>query len=131
MHAYTVDQLKKNRASVLVFGGTEADRRAFALAAAQHFREEGALVEARDAAALDKALGHDKGVVYVPDACALPPATQREVVRLLREREERPKLVLGLPMQPAAALDKGLLRDDLHYWLRTAVVDVKARATRR
>lgn len=130
MHAYTPDQLKKNRACVLVFGGTEADRKAFALAAAQHFPDEGALVEARDADALAKALGHDRGVVYVPDASALPPATQREVVRLLREREERPKLVLGLPMQPDAALDKGLLRDDLHFWLRAAQVDVKGRARR-
>lgn len=128
--ASTLDALKKNRVSTLLFGGAEADRRAVAVAASQELPGAG-LVEARDAAALERALGNPRAVVYVPDVTALPAATQRLVVRVLREREERPKLVLGLGSSPQAALDKGQLTEDLHFWLAASTVEVKARPVRR
>jgi hypothetical protein len=53
------------------------------------------------------------------------------VVRVLREKEERPKLVLGLSMSPDTALEKGTLTEDLKYWLSRSTIDVKARASRR
>jgi len=61
----------------------------------------------------------------VPDASALPPATQREVVRVLREQEERPRFVFGLPTSVETANEKGGLTDDLRYWLRSATIDVR------
>ena len=127
METYSAEQLKKNRAAVMVFGGSEADRRAFATQAALAFPEEGPLIEARDEATLKRAIGVGRGVVYVPDATQLTDGLQREVVRSLREKEERPKLVFGLPLAPDAAREKGLIRDDLHYWLRRGQVDVKAK----
>ena len=93
---WSTDALKKNRVSTLLFGGSEADRRAFAQAATQALEGAG-LVEAKDAVALERSLANARAVVYVPDVTAIPPATQRAVVKALREREERPKLVLGLP----------------------------------
>ena len=131
METYSPDQLKKNRAAVMVFGGSEADRRAFAAQAAQAFPDEGPLVEVRDEAGLKRAIGVGKGVVYVPDATQLTDGLQREVVRSLREKEERPKLVFGLPLSPDAAREKGLIREDLHYWFRRGQVDVKAKAAPR
>lgn len=62
---------------------------------------------------------------------ALPPSTQRAVVRVLREREERPKLVFGLPTSPDTAFEKGGLTEDLRYWLAQSTVDVKSRGGRR
>ncbi len=127
---WSLDALKKNRVSALVYGGTEADRRAFAMAASQEFEGAG-FIEAKDAGAVERALGNPRAVVYVPDVTALPPATQRGVVRVLREREERPKLVLGIPTSPDTAVDKGGLTEDLRYWLSASTIDVKARASRR
>lgn len=127
---YSIDALKKNRVSALLFGGTEADRRAVAVAATQELAGAG-LIEAKDAEALDQALSNSRAVVYVPDVTAIPPAAQRAVVRLLREREERPKLVFGLPTSPETAAQKGGLTEDLRFWLTHSTVDVKARASRR
>lgn len=127
---YSLDALKKNRVSTLLYGGTEADRRALAVAAAQGLEGAG-LIEAKDAAALERAVGNPRAVVYVPDVTVIPPVTQRLVVRLLREREERPKLVLGLPTSPETAAQKGLLTDDLRYWLAPSTVEVKGRSSRR
>jgi hypothetical protein len=127
---WSIDALKKNRVSTLLYGGAEADRRNFAVAAAQELDHAG-LIEARDAAAVERALGNPKVVVYVPDVTALPPSTQRAVVRILREREERPKLVFGLPTSPDTAFEKGGLTEDLRYWLSQSTVDVKSRGGRR
>ena len=127
---YSLDALKKNRVSALLYGGTEADRRALAVAATQEIAGAG-LIEAKDADALERAVTNSRAVVYVPDVTVLPPATQRFVVRILREREERPKLVLGLPTSPETAAQKGGLTEDLRYWLTHSTVDVKARSSRR
>ena len=127
---YSLDALKKNRVSALLYGGTEADRRALAVAATEEIAGAG-LIEAKDAAALERAVTDSRAVVYVPDVTVLPPATQRFVVRILREREERPKLVLGLPTSPETAAQKGGLTEDLRFWLTHSTVDVKARSSRR
>ena len=127
---YSLDALKKNRVSTLLYGGTEGDRRALAVAATQELEGAG-LVEAKDADALERAVGNARAVVYVPDVTVIPPVTQRFLVRLLREREERPKLVLGLPTSPETAAQKGVLTEDLRFWLAHSTVDVKARASRR
>ncbi len=127
---YSIDALKKNRVSALLFGGTEADRRAVAVAATQELAGAG-LIEAKDAGALDRALSNSCAVVYVPDVTVIPAAAQRAVVRLLREREERPKLVFGLPTSPETAAQKGGLTEDLRFWLAHSTVDVKARVSRR
>lgn len=127
---YSLDALKKNRVSALLYGGTEADRRALAVAATEQLAGAG-LIEAKDTDSLERAVTNSRAVVYVPDVTVLPPATQRFVVRILREKEERPKLVLGLPTSPETAAQKGGLTDDLRYWLTHSTVDVKARASRR
>lgn len=124
---WTTDALKKNRVSTLLYGGSEADRRAFAQTATQHLEGAG-FVEAKDAATLERSLSNARAVVYVPDVTVLPPATQRVVVKTLREREERPKLVLGLPTTPETAAEKGGLTEDLRYWLSRSTVDVRSRA---
>lgn len=129
MH-WTTDALKKNRVSALVYGGTEAERKAFAQAATESIEGAG-LVEARDAVTLERALTNTKAVIYVPDVAILPPVTQRTVVRVLREREERPKVVIGLTTTPETALEKGALTEDLKFWLGRSTVDVKSRSGRR
>jgi hypothetical protein len=124
---YSLDALKKNRVSTLLYGGTEADRRALAVAATQELEGAG-LIEAKDAEALERSITSSRAVVYVPDITLISPVTQRFVVRMLREREERPKLVLGLPTTPETAAQKGGLTEDLRYWLTHSTVEVKARA---
>jgi hypothetical protein len=126
---YSLDALKKNRVSALLFGGTEGDRRALAVAASLEL-DGAALLEAKDAQSLERALGNPRAVVYVPDVTVIPPVTQRLLVKVLREREERPKLVLGLPTTPETAAQKGGLTEDLRYWLAHSTLDVKARARR-
>lgn len=130
MTTYALDALKKNRVSMLLFGGSEAERRAFASSVPPEL-DGAAFVEARDAAALEKTFNQTKSVVYVPDVAALPPVSQRALVRVLREKEERSKYVIGLGTSPDTALEKGALTEDLRFWLRQATVDVKARAARR
>lgn len=127
---WTTDALKKNRVSTIVFGGTEADRRAFAEAAVEALDGAG-FIEAKDAAAVERSLTSSRAVIYVPDLAVLSPTAQRAVVRVLREKEERPKLVLGLSMTPETALEKGALTEDLKYWLGRSTVDVKSRGARR
>lgn len=128
--SYSLDALKKNRVSALLYGGTEADRRACAVAATEELEGSG-LIEAKDGEALERSFTNARAVVYVPDVTVIPPVTQRAVVRLLREREERPKLVFGLPTSPETAAQKGGLTEDLRYWLSHSTVDVKARQSRR
>jgi DNA-binding transcriptional LysR family regulator len=127
---YSLEALKKNRVSVLAFGGSEADRRALAQAAALELPGAG-LIEARDAAAVASATGNGRAVVYVPDVAALPADAQRALVRALREKEERPKFVLGLGTTPETAFEKGVLTEDLRFWLATSTVDVRAKVASR
>ena len=127
---YSLDALKKNRVSALLYGGTEADRRALAVAATAELDGAG-LIEAKDAESLERAVTSPRAVVYVPDVTLIPAATQRLIVKMLREREERPKLMLGLPTSPETAAQKGGLTEDLRYWLTHSTVDVKARSSKR
>src|SRR3990167_1903899 len=75
---YSIDALKKNRVSALLYGGTEADRRAIAVAATLELDGAG-LIEAKDADTLERALTNSRAVVYVPDVTTIPPNTQRAV----------------------------------------------------
>lgn len=127
---WTADELKANRVSTLLYGGGEADRRAFAIAASQSLEGAG-FIEAKDAASVEKSLNSIKAVVYVADVGVLPPATQRVVVRTLREREERPKLVIGLSVSPDTAFERGILTEDLKFWLTSSTVDVKSAKSKR
>lgn len=129
MTTYSAEQLKKNRASMLVLGGGEADRRSFAVAAAQALPGE-PFLEAKEPAQFLRALKASRGTIYVPDVSLLPAAVQREAVRVLREQEERPRLVFGLGSSLDTAVDKGGLSDDLRYWLRSATVDVRGKKPR-
>jgi len=123
---YAESQLITNRVSVLLCGGAEADRKAWAQEACAAFADEGALIEASTAAAFNQALSLRAGVVYVADASQLSWATQGELTRLLREREERPKFIFGLNASPAAAAQRGLLREDLFFALSKSTVDLSA-----
>ena len=107
-----------------MYGAGAAERRAWAEEAQRSFSEEGALCEISPGAALDPALLRPKGVVFIPDVAALSFEAQRKIVRCLAEREERPKLVLGLGEPPAAAVASGRLRTDLAYRLAQAQVDL-------
>lgn len=129
MTTYSAEQLKKNRASMLLLGGGEADRRAFAVSAAQALPGE-PFLEAKEPAQFLRALKGQRGTIYVPDVALLPAPIQREAVRVLREQEERPRLVFGLGTSLDTAVDKGGLSDDLRYWLRSATVDVRGKKTR-
>ena len=121
---YPEDQLVANRTAVLLFGGTEADRRAWAGEAAAGFAAEGPLLEVESVAALPSALQRSRGVVFVPDLGGLGLEAQAKIVRCLIESEERPKLVLALQYGPDHARGKGLLREDLAYRLEKAQVDL-------
>lgn len=121
---YPEAQLVTNRTSVLVFGATEAERLAWAEEAASAFEHEGPLFEAREPEHAAQALGRKKGVIYFPDVSALSWDTQRELARVLHEKEERPKFVFGLSFAPANALAKGTFRDDLKHALDRSTVDL-------
>ena len=124
MGGYAEAQLITNRVSVLLCGGSEADRKAWALEAAEGFAEDGALYEAADGGRLTQSLSLRAGVVYVPDASQLSWAAQRELTRLLREREERPKFIFGINATPAAVAQRGLIREDLLFALSKGTVDL-------
>ena len=124
MTGYSAEQLTENRASLLLVGGAEADRRAFAVSAAARLTSE-PFIEVTDVGQLERAFRLHRGVVYVPDVLAIPAATQRALVRVLRAQEERPKFALGLSLAVDAAVEKDLLTDDLRYWLRAATVEVR------
>jgi hypothetical protein len=121
---YREEELVSNRASLLLYGGTEEERRSWAQEAAHHFEHEGALVEARQLSELVEALKRPKGVVFVSDVAKLGLEAQAHIVRCLTLQEERPKLVLGLMGSAETALERGTLRDDLHYKLKNAQVDL-------
>ena len=121
---YREDELVSNRAALLLYGGEDADRRAWALEAAGNFAAEGPLVEARNLPELEPALQRNRGVVFVPAVLGLGLDGQSQILRCMQEREERPKLVLGLSMAPEDALQQGVLRDDLAYRLKSAQVNL-------
>ena len=123
IHGYREQDLVQNRTSLLLFGGREEDRRAWAEEAASSFAAEGPLREVTGADSLRQQPLGKRGVVFVPDVLALGIDGQGALVQALIQ-EEKPKLVLGLAMQPMDALTKGLLREDLAYRLQHARVDL-------
>jgi hypothetical protein len=127
---YREEELVTNRASLLLSGGTEDERRAWAQEAAEHFAAEGPLVEARTAAELAQALKAPRGVVFVPDVGKLEPSAQAQLLRCLQLQEERPKVVVGLSGSPDQARTRGTLREDLHYRLHQALVDMNTEGLR-
>jgi hypothetical protein len=127
---YSEEDLVSNRAALLLYGGDEAERRTWAHEAAGHFAAEGPLAEIRSAQELSGPLGRPRGVVFVPDALALGLEAQSQILRCLQEREERPKIIIGLSRLPDEALQQGLLRDDLSYRLRLARVNLDAEGLR-
>lgn len=125
IHGYREQDLVQNRTSLLLFGGREEDRRAWAEEAASSFTAEGPLrtvdaVEALRAQPLGK-----RGVVFVPDVVALGIDGQGLLVQALAQ-EEKPKLVLALGQPAADAVARGLLREDLAYRLQHARVDLSS-----
>ncbi|HET9451521.1 MAG TPA: Fis family transcriptional regulator [Aggregicoccus sp.] len=127
---YREEELVSNRASLLLSGGTEDERRAWAQEAAEHFAAEGPLVEVRTAAELPAALKAPRGVVFIPDVSKLEHSAQALLLRCLQLQEERPKVVVGLAGQPEQARTRGTLREDLHYRLHQALVDMNAEGLR-
>ncbi|HXX30039.1 MAG TPA: Fis family transcriptional regulator [Myxococcaceae bacterium] len=121
---YTEAELVENRVPVLLFGGAAAERQAWAEETA--LRRETAMTVVSTAEELPPALARKEGVVFVADLLALGEAGQVQVLRCLQFQEERPKLVLGLPLAADAALGTGELRADLHYRLRRAQVNLDA-----
>jgi hypothetical protein len=118
---YSEAQLVENRAAVLLFGGTAAERQAWAEESAERLGSAATLVAA--AGALPAALAQREGVVYVADALALGDSGQHQLVVCLQTQEERPKLVVGMQQGSESALSAGL-RPDLHYRLRLAQVNL-------
>ena len=121
---YAEAELVENRAAVLLFGGTAAERQAWAEETALRLGSVATLVGGPDT--LSSALARKDGVVYVVDALALGESGQQLLVQCLLTQEERPKLVVGLPQGANGALGQGGLRPDLHYRLRFAQVDLDA-----
>nr|WP_211193712.1 Fis family transcriptional regulator [Pyxidicoccus fallax] len=108
---------------MLIHGGTEDERRSWAQEAARNFDVE--LVEVKQAADLPGALRQPNGVVFIPDVAKLGREAQSVILRCLQMQEERPKLVVGLSGAADAALTRGTLREDLHYRLHLAQVDLQ------
>ncbi|MBN1208251.1 MAG: sigma 54-interacting transcriptional regulator [Myxococcaceae bacterium] len=123
---YREEELVTNRASLLLYGGTEEERRSWAQEAAYHFEHEGPLLEVRQPSELAEALKRPKGVVFIPEISKLGLEAQGHILRCLQTQEERPKLVLGMTGSAEAALERGTLREDLHYRLHQAQVDLGA-----
>jgi hypothetical protein len=120
---YREEELVSNRSSLLIHGGTEDERRSWAQEAARNFDVE--LVEVRQAADLPGALKQPNGVVFLPDVAKLGRDAQFVILRCLQMQEERPKVVVGLSGGADAALSRGTLREDLHYRLHQAQVDLQ------
>jgi len=120
---YAEAELVENRVPVLLFGGSPADRQAWAEEAAA--RLGSALTMVGSAGELPAALVRKEGVVLLPDALSLGDAAQAQLLRCLQQ-EERPKLVLGLSRSADAALAGGELRADVHYRLRRSQVNLDA-----
>lgn len=124
MNGYRENDLVGNRTAVLLWGATDADRKAWAEEAAAALGHALHVVESP--AQLAGALSAPEGVVYLPDITALGHEVQAALVRCLKEREERPKIVAGLAGSRQLALDRGLLRMDLDYSLAVGRLDLSA-----
>ena len=122
--AYREEELVSNRSAVLLCGGTEKDRRIWAEEAVARFPDGAQLVAVKEPSDLVVALALKDAVVLVEDVGQLPDTAQAQIVNCLARQEERPKLILGLKVSAAQALTQGLLRDDLHFRLSIAKVDV-------
>lgn len=122
LRGYREEDLVSNRASLLIHGGTEDERRAWAEEAARNFGVP--LTEVRQASELPGALRQPNGVVFIADAAKLPLDAQGLILRCLMQ-EERPKVVVGISGTATAALTRGTLREDLHYRLHQAQVDLQ------
>ena len=121
---YREEELVANRASVLLSGGTEDERRTWAATAARNFFKEGPLVEIRQTEQVGDALRQPRGVVFIPDVARISISAQGLIVRCLQTQEERPKIVVGLSGGVEQARSKGTLREDLLYRLHLAQVDL-------
>lgn len=121
---YREEELVTNRASVLLSGGTEDERRTWAAAAARSFSQEGPLVEVRQTEQVGEALKKTRGVVFIPDVARISFIAQGLIVRCLQTQEERPKIVVGLSGAVEHARSRGTLREDLLYRLHLAQVDL-------
>lgn len=124
MQRYSESELISNRSAVLLCGGSASERRAWAEDAAGHFEGEGELVWVKQLSELLPALSRRGGVVGVEDVAIFDHAAQGQILNCLMRQEERPKLVLGLKIPADAARANGQLRDDLHYRLSVAQVDL-------
>ena len=129
-NVYSEPELISNRAAVLLSGGSEDDRRAWADEASSQFPGEGPLREVASEAGLEDALRNPRGVLFIPHGTALSQPAQLTLVRCLREQEERPKIVFAIQGSQSQAVDKGLLRPDLDYALSLSRVDLDASAVR-
>lgn len=127
---YREAELLSNRASLLLYGGTDDERRSWAEEAAAQFEAEGPLVEARTSGELHQALKATRGVVFITDITKVDSATQRQLLLCLQTQEERPKFVVGVAGSVDRAREQGTLRDDLHYRLAQALVDLQAEGMR-
>ncbi|NTX17641.1 Fis family transcriptional regulator [Myxococcus sp. CA056] len=123
LSGYREEELVCNRASLIIHGGTEEERRSWAQEAARNFDVE--LVEVRQATDLAGALRQRNGVLFIPDAAKLGRDAQGLILRCLQMQEERPKVVVGVSGAADAALSRGTLREDLHYRLHQAQVDLQ------
>ncbi|MGO9829367.1 MAG: Fis family transcriptional regulator [Myxococcaceae bacterium] len=116
---YPEAELVQNRASVLLFGGTAEERKAWAEEAASRLGRT--LTVVGPSVALAEALTLKDGVVFLEEVLALGEGAQQQLVRCLQTQEERPKVVVGV-RQGAEAVEG--LRPDLHYVLRLAQVNL-------
>ncbi len=123
-HGYSESDLVVNRASLLLWGGSVHDRRAWAEEAQRCFEGEGPLGVVSSGAELAAALSRPRGVVLITDISVLSQEDQGKLVRCLQEREERPKFVIALTEPPQQAMNQGRLRGDLWYRLSQAQVDL-------
>ncbi len=117
---YPEAELVQNRASVLLFGGTAEERKAWAEEAAARLGRT--LTVVGPSLALAEALTLKDGVVFLDEVLALGEGAQQQLVRCLQTQEERPKVVVGVRHGAEA---EGL-RPDLHYVLRLAQVNLDA-----
>jgi len=117
---YAESQLVSNRSGVLIWGGTDEDRRAWAQEAATQLGAPLRIVES--AGEIAGAMRSPESVVFFPAATVLPDPEQLALVRCLREQEERPKVVVGV----TRASDRAKLRPDLDYALSLGQLDLDA-----
>ncbi len=102
----------------------------WATEAARRFTHEGPLVEVRHPSEVGEALRRPRGVVFITDVTRLGDSAQGQLLRCLHAQEERPKVVVGVSIPVELARTRGLLREDLHYRLHLAQVDLNAQGMR-